>query len=89
MEKQDHKYLDNIKFYRAFFKSKHGEKVLYDLMKTHNFFTCTFVKGDRDEMLIKEGERNVVLRILSILKIDPQKLEQMMKKEEEENRDDY
>jgi hypothetical protein len=39
----------------------------------HHVFGSTFSK-DPYELALKEGERNTVLRILSILQIDPQKL---------------
>lgn len=55
--------------YQNIFKSPDGELVLKDLMRTHGILSNIF-KGDVNNMLISEGERNVVLRILSILKID-------------------
>lgn len=67
------KKLDQVSFYQSFFNSEDGKKVLYDLMKVHHVVGSTFSK-DSHEMALKEGERNVVLRILSILQVDPQKL---------------
>lgn len=88
MDKSDQKDLDKRKMYRAFFKHRFGEKILLDLMKTHWVLASTFVRGDRDEMVLREGERNVVLRILSILQVDPKKLQALLEKEEI-NRDEY
>ena len=82
MEKENQAHLNKLKFYKAFFKSKQGQRVLWDLMKTHHVLGSCFVKGDRDEYLVREGERNVVLRILSLLQVDPEALEQMIDKEE-------
>lgn len=67
------KKLDQVANYQFVFNSEEGKKVLYDMMKTHYVIGSTFSK-DPYEMALKEGERNTVLRVLSILKIDPQKL---------------
>jgi hypothetical protein len=64
------KKLDQVACYQAIFSSEDGKKVLYDLMRTHYIIGSTFSK-DPYETALKEGERNTVLRILSILKIDP------------------
>lgn len=49
----------------------------------------SFVKGDAMEMAFREGERNVVLRIMNILKIDPiklaKKIDEAIKEEENYN----
>lgn len=88
MDKSDQKDLVKRKMYRAFFKHRFGEQILRDLMKTHWVLASTFVRGDREESILREGERNVVLRILSILQVDPKKLQAMLE-QEENNRDDY
>jgi hypothetical protein len=67
------KKLDQVACYQATFSSEDGKKVLYDLMKVHNVMGSTF-SPNSNEMILKEGERNVVLRIMHLLKIDPQKL---------------
>ena len=64
------KKLDQVACYQAIFSSEDGKKVLYDLMRTHYIISSTFSK-DPYETALKEGERNTVLRILSILIIDP------------------
>lgn len=63
------KYAALMSAYQNIFKSPEGEMVLKDLMAAHGILTNTY-NGDVNNMLLKEGERNVVLRILSILKID-------------------
>lgn len=67
------KKMDQVASYQSVFNSEDGKKVLYDMMKVHHIFGSTFSK-DPYESALKEGERNAVLRILSILQIDPQKL---------------
>jgi len=67
------KKMDQVANYQSIFNSDEGKKVLYDMMKVHYVIGSTFSK-DPYETALKEGERNTVLRILSILQIDPQKL---------------
>lgn len=67
------KKLDQVAAYQALFSSEDGKKVLYDLIKTHHIISPTFSKNEL-EFALKEGERNVVLRILQIIKVNPQKL---------------
>lgn len=62
-------YAEMMSAYQNIFKSPDGELVLKDLMSTHGILSNTY-KGNVNDMLVKEGERNVVLRVLSILKID-------------------
>jgi len=62
-------YAELMSAYQNIFRSPQGEIVLKDLMSTHGILTNTY-KGNVNDMLVKEGERNVVLRLLSILKID-------------------
>lgn len=61
--------------YRQVFGTEAGKNVLYDLMKAGHMLGSSFVKGDSHELAFREGERNTVLRILTILKTDPQKLQ--------------
>lgn len=63
------KYAAIMTAYQNIFKSPEGELVLKDLMAAHGILTNTY-NGDVNTMLFKEGERNVILRILNILKID-------------------
>ncbi len=62
-------YAELMSAYQNIFKSPQGENVLKDLMSTHGILSNIY-SGDVNQMLIREGERNVILRILSILKID-------------------
>lgn len=63
------KKLEVIEAYQAVFRSPNGEIVLKDLMKIHHVLSNTF-NGDANQTIFKEGERNVVLRILSLLNMD-------------------
>lgn len=71
--------------YKTVFGSAQGKRVLYDMMKAAHMLETSFVKKDSHEMAFREGERNNVIRILAILKMDPEKLRQMIQEGEEEN----
>lgn len=73
---------DNIQAYRDTFESPQGKKVLLNLISTHGVMTSTF---DKDPQLaaFKEGERNVVLRILSLLKADPQQIRNLIRESDD------
>lgn len=62
-------YAKTIAAYKNIFRSPDGELVLKDLMDAHGILTNTY-DGDVNQMLVKEGGRNAVLRILHILKLD-------------------
>ena len=64
--------LKKIKAYQDVFNSPLGSKVLHDMMRAHGLLSAHPVNPQ--EMALKEGERLVVLRILSFLKINPQEL---------------
>ena len=59
--------------YQAVFNTVQGRAVLHDLMAAHNMLVPTYTK-DVNEMLMREGERRVVLRILTFLNTDPRQL---------------
>lgn len=60
-------------YQHVFIKTEQGRRVLKDLMLAHSFVRPTFSENAM-EMARNEGERNVVLRILSLLNIDAQEL---------------
>jgi len=76
------KYAALMDAYQNVFKSPDGELVLKDLMTVHGILTNMY-NGDVNNMLIKEGERNVILRILSILKIDMNAIYERIDRESE------
>lgn len=64
-----------IENYRKVFSSPEGQWVINDLMAAHGMLSSTFVGTQKvHEMLHKEGERNVVLRILKLIGTDPKDL---------------
>lgn len=67
--------------YRACFNTKAGRDVLLDLMKTHHMLDSTYKPNDQVETIRREGERNVVLRILHFLNFSPTDLDEIMKEE--------
>lgn len=67
--------------YHAVFDSAPGKRVLEDLQVTHYMRTSTF-STDAIEMAKNEGERNVVLRILSILDMDLIELNKLTRQDE-------
>lgn len=73
--------------YQKIFGSPEGKAVLEDLMRTHHCLGSTF-GGTNDkghEIYFREGERNVVLRVQSILSTDLSKLRERMENETAEN----
>lgn len=69
--------------YHSVFSSIEGKRVLQDMMKTHYILQTTHVPNDPIATSHNEGERNCVLRILSILKISPAKMQRMMEQADE------
>ena len=59
-----------VKAYQKIFGSADGKLVLHDLMKTHGIFEFTSEETAHLQAL-RDGERNVVARIIKILKQDP------------------
>lgn len=87
-KKRARRPVDRAIAYQAVFSTADGHKVLWDLMSNHHVIGSTYSK-DTHEMVLKEGERNVVLRILQILKINVEtlakKIEEGLKEESEYN----
>jgi hypothetical protein len=80
MKRQYAKLMD----YKNVFSSASGQKVLDDMMSAHHVLNSTYSKSaTREDVLIREGERNAVLRILTILKTSPGKLREMIEQNEE------
>lgn len=72
------KQVTNILAYQEVFSGPTGEIVLEDLMKNHHFLGTTF-DGDATKTVFREGERNVVLRILAMLKMDARVLQERIR----------
>jgi len=56
--------------YKRTFQSASGRRVLQDLMDVHHMLRSSFDEKNSHLTAFKEGEKNVVIRILSILKMD-------------------
>jgi hypothetical protein len=78
-----YKQVDLVADYKALFENEKGQRVLYDLMKKCHFMHTSF-DGDVHNCIFREGERNVVNYILTMLKQDPVKLKLVIDKLEEE-----
>ena len=61
-------------YYNVFMQSPSGRKVLADMKNAHYYFSSTF-DPDPHITALREGERNAVLRILTILKTYEQEKE--------------
>tara|TARA_Y100000356_G_C11042294_1_gene174238 strand:+ start:185 stop:451 length:267 start_codon:yes stop_codon:yes gene_type:complete len=69
----ENKQVDLAIDYKAVFSTEEGERVLFDLMKNNFMLAPTFTSCVH-EMALREGSRNAILRILSILKVNPEEL---------------
>ena len=87
MAKLENRTVARVKDYKITFGSVHGQRVLNDLIQTCHVLGPCFVKGDVHEAILREGERNSVLRILAILKVDPMKLQEKIKEAQKEESD--
>lgn len=67
-----------VQDYRRAFGSEHGKRVLYDLMNEHFFIRSTYSKGDPMELAYREGQRQVLLRIFTVLKFEPEQIKQII-----------
>lgn len=63
-----------LSHYKSVFESKSGKIVLADLMETHFYNATTLVPGNSDVTFFNEGQREVVRRLLVLLRIDPELL---------------
>ncbi len=81
MQKKQARLIDA---YKTVFNSPSGELVLTDLMKNHSVINSTFPRSsDPNEMIFREGERNVILRIFKTLKLDVNKIKERIESNEE------
>lgn len=78
------KGVSKIRLYQKVFSGPDGHAVLLDLMSTHYMLRTSYSK-DPLEMAANEGERQVVLRILSMMNMDTSQLEERIKEHVREN----
>ncbi len=76
--------LATIENYKEIFNTPGGKRVLWDLMQEHYVIAPTFDGCEALEMAYREGQRNVVLRILQLMKIDVRKLAEALEEREKE-----
>ncbi len=83
---QEKQQLVKLADYKNVFNSAQGRRVLEDMCRNHFVFSTSFVKGDSYESARREGERLVILRILSHLKVDLAKYEKLIEEEQKNGR---
>lgn len=76
------KALAKVVDYKRTFNTQHGARVLYDLMDQHYMMKPMDV-GNPQVHAFQEGQRAVVLRLLTLLKIDPMQLQERIKEADE------
>tara|TARA_R110001592_G_scaffold181648_1_gene424458 strand:- start:946 stop:1179 length:234 start_codon:yes stop_codon:yes gene_type:complete len=67
-QEQQEKVNGLIKNYKLTFETESGAKVLEDLQRRCHMFTTTNVKSDSHESAFNEGQRAVMLFVMSMLK---------------------
>jgi hypothetical protein len=73
-----------ISQYKRLFSTSDGKAVLHDLMLGHHYLnSSTFVPGDPYQSAKNEGSREVVIKIIAILKMDPEKLNEFVTEQED------
>ena len=78
---------DRLQDYQVVFGSVAGKRVLIDLMKTHYVLNSTFHEN-QSVTCFREGERNAILRILTILKLDINNIRERIEKDEKIRNDE-
>ncbi len=77
------KMVARVRDYHQVFGSQAGKRILYDMMREHKMLSTSFSPGDPQVTAFNEGGRNVIVRLLGILKTSPEQLRQHI--EESEN----
>lgn len=69
--------------YRRVFTTEQGKRVLHDMMLTNYVLNPTWSPGASDrDLAYREGARSVVLKILTLLEVDPNKLRELARGED-------
>lgn len=89
MPSKENKQVQILKDYQSTFGSIEGKKILYHLMQMNHVLGSCMVAGDPYQSAFKEGERNVILKILAILKQDPAKILEQIEQNGKETENDY
>jgi len=76
----------HVAYLQEVFDTEKGRDCLYDLCKKFHYFNSSW-QGDVNEMIFREGERNVIHYLLTMLKQSPSKiLDDFRKRQKEELR---
>jgi hypothetical protein len=78
--------LATISDYQVVFKSEHGRRVLWDLMKHSGMLSPSTISGDPYATHYNDGMRSISLYILQKLNADANQLEQIIKGGHSEDR---
>jgi len=77
---QHRKAVEKVQRYKNVFDSVEGRWVLNDMMAAHGMLNPH--PSDPHKMVLKEGERLVILRILTFLKENPERLKERIEEYE-------
>ena len=80
--------MDLLRDYKSTFSTDHGLRVLYDLMKNSFFMNSTYSNNVNDVMY-REGMRNVVLMILQNIELDISEVRERIKQIKENEEEDF
>lgn len=82
MPRKPKSQIQSILDYKATFGTEQGKRVLDDLMGFCHMLHTSYIPERPIETAYREGERNVLLRILSMMETDMERLKQMIKERE-------
>jgi len=82
MDKNGDQQTDMIKSYQTFFETEDGQVVLFDIMKKGRIFSST-LGASPEETARNEGQRELVLYILSQIGRDLEALYEFKQQQEE------
>lgn len=80
--------LARVQDYKRTFSSQHGKAVLKDLYSNHFLMRHTFVPNDPTSTAFNEGQRQVVLRIMTMLEQDQNAMAEAIEKFIKETNED-
>lgn len=90
MKTQIEAMLDRVRLhekYVATFSTPEGKEVLSHILKIGHVFATTFVRGDINETMLKEGERRLALSILRFVSRDHGEIQKLAQQTYEEMTD--
>jgi len=76
--------VSNLSYLKEVFETEKGKNLLYDMCKKFHYFDSSY-QGNVNDMLFREGERNVINYIMLQLKQNPAKiLDEFRKRQQQE-----